>query len=69
MQSGPQTAHMVIADRRGDRGQCSVAVWVGRHSCMVPGHNPLLLPFLKNDGKFPVVFAYGLSILLDTATT
>ena len=31
---------MVIGDHCGDRGQCSVAVLVGRHSCMVPGCHP-----------------------------
>lgn len=33
---------------------------------MVPGLQPLQLPFLKRDGTFPIVHAYGLSILLNT---
>lgn len=45
-----------------------MAVWVSRPSCMVPGKDPLQLPFLTGDGRFPIVCKYGLSILPDTAT-
>lgn len=64
----PQSARMVIKDSRGDEGQGSVAVGVGRHSCRLSGYYPPQLPFLTGDGKSPLVSEYRLSILPDTAT-
>ena len=63
-----QIARMVMEGYRGDEGS-SVALWVGRHSCMVPGCHPLQLPFRTGDGKLlPAVSEYGLSVLLNAAT-